>query len=56
MITYGAQTWATTQNQLNEIYRTQLAMEHSLTGAKLNDRVICSSKIRDLTGKREIRN
>ncbi len=48
-LTYGAQMWATTHKQLNKIYRTQLAMEHSVTGKKLKDRV-CSSKIRNLMG------
>ncbi len=34
-LTYGAQTWATTQKQLNKIYRTQLAMESRITETKL---------------------
>ncbi len=52
--TYRAQTWATTQKQLNKIYITQLAMECSVTGKKLKDRVY-SSKIRDLMGIKNLK-
>ncbi len=36
---YTAQTWTTSQKQLNKIYRTQLAVECSTTGIKLKNRI-----------------
>ncbi len=50
----GAQTCATTQKQVNKIYRTQLVMKRSITGTKLKDR-IRNSKVRDLTGTKNIK-
>ncbi len=53
-LTYAAQTRATTQKQLNKICRTQLAMECSITGTELKDRVR-SGEIGDLTGTKNIK-
>ncbi len=51
-LTYESQTWATTQEHLNKIYRTQQAMECGITGTKHRVR---SSKVRVLTGTKNMK-
>jgi len=53
-LTYGSQTRATTNNQLEKLRRTQLAMERSIIGTRLEDK-IRSTKIREHMGTKDIR-
>ena len=54
ILTYGSQTWATTNKQLDKLRRTQVTMERSITGTRLKDK-IHSTKIRERTGTKDIR-
>ncbi len=38
VVTYGAQAWAATQKQLNDLATSQIAMERSTIGIKVRDR------------------
>ncbi len=49
ILTYGAQTWSLTENQKSKLKICQRAMERSILGIKLSDRVR-NSDIRSKTG------
>jgi hypothetical protein len=53
-MTYGAQTWALTNAQLEKLRRTQLAMERSIIDVKRRDRVR-NALVRKKTGATDIR-
>ncbi len=38
VLTYGAQTWAATRKQLNDLATSQIAMKRSMIGIKMRDR------------------
>ncbi len=54
LLTYGAQTWATTETQNLKLVRTQIAMKRSLLGIKFSDR-IRNTNVRKLFGVKDCR-
>ena len=53
-LTYGAQTWAITDAQLDKLRKTQLAMERSILGIRRRDK-IANARVREGTGSKDVR-